>query len=76
MSGGALNNSPFAFVCCFATASAILMVNACQNLGLVKRIAEVGRNDNQIVKDSVLKDYSSVIGTLGLLKDCVFQIQV
>ncbi|XP_062517330.1 uncharacterized protein LOC134192600 [Corticium candelabrum] len=45
-----------------ATASPILGLNACQKLGLVKQIAEVDRNDNQIVKDSVLKDYSTICG--------------
>ena len=59
-----------------ATASPILGLNACQNLGLVKRIAEVDRNDNQIVKDVVLKDYSTVFGTPGLLRDHVYQIRL
>ena len=59
-----------------ATASPILGLNACQKLGLVKRIAEVDRNDNQIVKDVVLKDYSTVFGTPGLLRDHVYQIRL
>ena len=58
------------------TASPILGLNACQNLGLVKRIAKVDRNDNQIVKESVLKDYSTVCGTQGLLIDHVYQIRL
>ena len=47
-----------------------------KKLGLVKRIAEVDKNDNKIVNDSVLKDYSTVVGSQGLLKDHVYQIRL
>ena len=55
MSGGVRNKSPIAVYVVPATALPILRLNACQKLGLIKRIGEVDRNENQIVKDSVLK---------------------
>ena len=59
-----------------ATTSPIKELNACQKQEMVKRITEVDRNDNHIVKHSVLKNYSTVISTPGLTKDRVFQIRV
>ena len=59
-----------------ATVLPTLGLDAFQKLGLVKKIAEVDRSNNQIAKDSVLKDYSTVLATPVLLKDHFYQIRL
>ena len=76
MSGGPYNNSPFVVLCCAGNSFTNIGTECMSKRKTGQRIAVVDRNENQIVKDSVLKGYSIVIATPGLIKDRVFQIWV
>ena len=54
------NNSPITILGCASNSFINTGTECMSKLGLIKQVAEVDRNDNQIGKDSVLKDYSTV----------------